>query len=70
MPQDNSEHIRPGKLDDISNDRGELTLEEFEHIHLCPACLQAYAQAFRDRATKRSRSVDDKAFQEVALHFA
>lgn len=65
-----SDHITPERLQDIGDGKTDLSRKEFEHIHVCPDCLQAYAEAVRERAKKRKPgSSDSSAFgvAELAL---
>jgi hypothetical protein len=48
MPQ----HISAEKLKAIAESKKELSRREFDHIHVCSQCLQAYAKAIRQRAKK------------------
>jgi hypothetical protein len=49
------EHISVEKLEAIAKGKQELSRGEFEHIHVCAECLQAYAKAIRQRAKKSDK---------------
>ena len=38
----------------LRRQRKNFPVEIFEHLHVCPECLQAYAKAVRTRAKKKS----------------
>jgi hypothetical protein len=74
MPESDDAHISPEKLHAIAANKAELSRREFEHIHVCPDCLQAYAEAIRQRArngktkppnTEQQRKKTDLIFQFI-----
>jgi hypothetical protein len=52
MTEPDDRHVPPEKLQAVRDNEGDLSRREFEHIHVCPDCLRAYADAFRERTKK------------------